>query len=211
MKIGAGIILAVGTGFFACSVLFAACPLGQKNCPYPGECSKYIDRNKDGICDHSQQAGAVPINVRTETKTLTPAGKVSNTNAPNILPPPPIQQKQETGRLLLWCPLTVTALMVLLSEIAGRQRRSFAIAFRLFWNWLVFLSFLVVIATSVLFVYPLNGIGRDTVAYWHGLGGWFFIFAGIYHVAKICPIKTKLLWAKHSDDCCECPKVERKI
>lgn len=32
------------------------CPLGMVNDTYPGECSRYIDTNGDGICDHSQPA-----------------------------------------------------------------------------------------------------------------------------------------------------------
>jgi len=30
------------------------CPKGEVNDPYPGECGRYIDTDKDGICDHSQ-------------------------------------------------------------------------------------------------------------------------------------------------------------
>ena len=32
------------------------CPKGLVDDPYPGECSKYIDTDNDGICDHSQLA-----------------------------------------------------------------------------------------------------------------------------------------------------------
>lgn len=32
------------------------CPKGLVDDPYPGECSKYIDTDNDGICDHSQPA-----------------------------------------------------------------------------------------------------------------------------------------------------------
>lgn len=32
------------------------CPKGLVDDPYPGECSKYIDTDGDGICDHSQPA-----------------------------------------------------------------------------------------------------------------------------------------------------------
>lgn len=30
------------------------CPLGMVNDPYPGDCGKYIDTDKNGICDHSE-------------------------------------------------------------------------------------------------------------------------------------------------------------
>jgi hypothetical protein len=32
------------------------CPKGLVDEPYPGECSKYVDTDNDGICDHSQLA-----------------------------------------------------------------------------------------------------------------------------------------------------------
>ena len=32
------------------------CPHGLVNDPYPGECSKYVDTDDDGICDRSQPA-----------------------------------------------------------------------------------------------------------------------------------------------------------
>ena len=32
------------------------CPKGLVDDPYPGECSKYLDTDNDGICDHSQPA-----------------------------------------------------------------------------------------------------------------------------------------------------------
>lgn len=30
------------------------CPKGLENDPYPGECSRYIDTDNNGICDHSE-------------------------------------------------------------------------------------------------------------------------------------------------------------
>lgn len=30
------------------------CPIGEKDCLYPGKCGLYIDTDKDGICDYSQ-------------------------------------------------------------------------------------------------------------------------------------------------------------
>jgi len=32
------------------------CPSGKINDAYPGDCNKYVDTDKDGICDHSQPA-----------------------------------------------------------------------------------------------------------------------------------------------------------
>ena len=32
------------------------CPFGLIDCPYPGECSRYVDTDNDGICDLAQLA-----------------------------------------------------------------------------------------------------------------------------------------------------------
>lgn len=43
--------------FFSPGFVFAQwndCPKGEVNDPFPGECGRYIDTDKDGICDHSQ-------------------------------------------------------------------------------------------------------------------------------------------------------------
>jgi len=44
-------IVAAMTMSGACA---ATCPYGMVNDPYPGQCSRYIDINVDGICDFSQ-------------------------------------------------------------------------------------------------------------------------------------------------------------
>ena len=36
------------------SLAWDDCPFGLKNEPYPGSCWRYVDENKDGICDLSQ-------------------------------------------------------------------------------------------------------------------------------------------------------------
>jgi len=45
------------------------CPSGEINDAYPGDCNKYIDTDKDGICDHSQPAPEDRNNVATNTAT----------------------------------------------------------------------------------------------------------------------------------------------
>ena len=30
------------------------CPFGETNCEYPGNCGKYVDTNKNDICDHNE-------------------------------------------------------------------------------------------------------------------------------------------------------------
>jgi len=46
------------------------CPKGLVNDEYPGECSRYIDTDENGICDHSEPAPEDRVdneNISTET------------------------------------------------------------------------------------------------------------------------------------------------
>lgn len=43
------------------------CPKGMTNDPYPGSCSRYIDTDSNGICDHSEPA---PMDRIAETETI---------------------------------------------------------------------------------------------------------------------------------------------
>ena len=52
------------------------CPRGEVDCVYPGECSRYIDTNGDGICDLSQ-----PEPVATTATAAPPASVVTPTTA----------------------------------------------------------------------------------------------------------------------------------
>lgn len=45
------------------------CPLGKTDDAYPGDCNKYIDTDKDGICDYSQPAPE--DRNKTEIKAIT--------------------------------------------------------------------------------------------------------------------------------------------
>ena len=50
------------------------CPYNEIDCPFPGECSRYIDIDNDEICDHSQMGSEDEIygiiNIEPENKQL---------------------------------------------------------------------------------------------------------------------------------------------
>jgi hypothetical protein len=57
-------IIAISTMSGACA---AGCPYGLVNDPYPGQCSRYIDVDGDGICDFSQAAATTTSTSNTDT------------------------------------------------------------------------------------------------------------------------------------------------
>jgi len=48
------ISVVVLVSIFSTTALATTCPFGEVDCEYPGDCSRYIDTNGDGICDLSQ-------------------------------------------------------------------------------------------------------------------------------------------------------------
>jgi hypothetical protein len=56
----------------------AGCPYGVVNCPYPGQCGRYIDVNGDGLCDLSQTVGATTTDSTSNDQTDASNGEVAN-------------------------------------------------------------------------------------------------------------------------------------
>ena len=52
LLIFAFLLSATGGGVYA----WDDCPKGLVNDEYPGECSRYVDTDENGICDHSEPA-----------------------------------------------------------------------------------------------------------------------------------------------------------
>ena len=92
-----------GGVLFSQKVLWAAdCPKGLVNDPAPGECGSYVDKNKDGFCDLSQelaQATKTPQIIKTPQVT-----SVLPQALPQALPQkeeevlPPIQTEEVTEK-----------------------------------------------------------------------------------------------------------------
>ena len=91
------LVLFLFVGFVPLVSAWDDCPRGLVNDTYPGACSRYIDTNKDGICDHSQPepitGAAVKITVasaQSSTATVIPAGTVPAPTQKTPLAPLPL-------------------------------------------------------------------------------------------------------------------------
>ena len=65
------------------------CPRDEIDCPYPGDCNKYVDTDNDKICDRSQPA---PED-RNDGATITMAVSSSSTKMPETIAKPTTNQK----------------------------------------------------------------------------------------------------------------------
>lgn len=80
--------------------------------------------------------------------------------------------------------LAALAVLTLASELVARRFPGAAKAARLFWNWLLLLSFLVCAVSGLLLLTPLGGKLRFYVFHLHVWGGAAAAWAGIYHTLK---------------------------
>lgn len=62
------------------------CPKGvTSDCVYPGDCSRYVDTNGDGICDHSQSDPSATTTTAAPTTTETSAATTVDTSSSTIV------------------------------------------------------------------------------------------------------------------------------
>ncbi|MBN1628928.1 MAG: hypothetical protein JW990_04135, partial [Thermoleophilia bacterium] len=71
VRLTAASLLLFGLTFFfafaSTALAWDDCPFGEVDCVYPGDCSRYVDTNGDGICDRSQPEPTTAAAEATET------------------------------------------------------------------------------------------------------------------------------------------------
>jgi len=80
--------------------------------------------------------------------------------------------------------LAALAVLTAASELLTRAKPDAAKVARLFWNWLLLLSFLACAVSGLLLLTPLGGKLRFYVFHLHVWGGAAAAWAGIYHTLK---------------------------
>ena len=84
------------------------CPKGLVDDPYPGACSRYVDTNDDGICDHSQPeptAASTPITTvgaASYAAGSTAAGDTAATGDENVRSAPGAELAMVVPAALSW-------------------------------------------------------------------------------------------------------------
>ncbi len=80
--------------------------------------------------------------------------------------------------------LSALAVLTAASELLTRAKPDAAKVARLFWNWLLLLSFLTCAVSGLLLLTPLGGKLRFYVFHLHVWGGAGAAWAGVYHTLK---------------------------
>jgi len=97
----------------ACACAWDDCPLGLVNDTYPGNCVRYVDTTKTGLCDHSQTRPTTTLQSQT---TVTPAAGPAATTTPLSG-----AQKPATGEYY-FIPITASLLVIyVVSDCMSRK------------------------------------------------------------------------------------------
>ena len=119
------------------------CPYGEINCPYPGDCSRYIDTDGDEICDHSQPAPEDRNIEITNTQIIEDKNLIANN-----------KQTTTTYHLLL-----ISLFLILLyftTYILSKKKIISVINHRKIWNFLLLISFLISGLLGIFLIIKIN-------------------------------------------------------
>lgn len=84
---GCGAVVAlVGGGCSLATKAEATCPFGKTSDPFPGECSRYVDRNGNGICDLSEISTTTEQLVMNDQPSTTIESTATSTPEPQVQP-----------------------------------------------------------------------------------------------------------------------------
>lgn len=166
------------------------CPHGEVDCSYPGECSRYIDTDNDGMCDHSQLAPEKRIN--NEAQEQPEKQNTSN-----------LSKDKQSGRAYHLFSITLTLIFFyLLSHILSKKKIISVANHRKIWNILLLVTFLISgllgiiliikINYSLVFSLPFNdlfwhveaGIAMFVISIFHCLWHWPY-FKNIFKLKKL--------------------------
>jgi hypothetical protein len=150
------------------------CPFGYEDEPFPGSCWRYVDKNNDGICDHSQSN---PSLFQDESSAE------SNTQTQNQN----LNQTFENKYLLL---VIISFLIIFSLAIATRYLKKIKklsnLNEKIIWNLLLLIFFLPSGITGIILVLMpsipfLREIGLNFIQL-HNITSFFFMWISAYHI-----------------------------
>ena len=146
------------------TLAFEDCPHDEIDCAYPGECSRYIDTDDDGICDKSQSA---PED-RVES---TPVVEVESDSDVQITETPAVIESKTKATYDLLVIFLALSILYAVSYILSKKKIIRVASHRKIWNILLLVSFLISGSLGILLVIRINyGIAIPlpfNVLYWH--------------------------------------------
>ena len=156
------------------------CPHGKIECRYPGACGRYIDKNNDGICDHSQTTA------ENRNNDAPIAAIKSNTNDKTTVTIEKINSQPEKVYNLFPISLFLIILYAV-SHIFSKKKIISVGRHRKIWNILLLITFLISGVLGVLLVIEINftltfPVGFN-ILFWHVEAGIAMFVITLFHIS----------------------------
>jgi len=152
------------------SLAWDDCPFGLKDEPYPGTCWRYVDKNNDGICDHSQSEPTEETNEEDTKSGNTPQNQKRSAKFPIML---------------IISLVIIFAILVILRILVNKKILTNAKE-KIIWNILLLIFFIPSALTGVLLLLMSNmdflrelGQGITQI---HDISSLFFMWISGYHI-----------------------------
>ncbi len=150
------------------------CPYGKVNDAYPGDCGKYMDTDDDGFCDYSQPSpedrGAGNAKISEQTKEQSQVlNRATNTKVYHFIPI-----------------VSVLTILYIISYLLSKKKKITVAKHRIFWNFLLLISFLISSILGILLIIKINS-GLTSVMpfnslFWHVEIGIAMVTITIFHM-----------------------------
>lgn len=151
------------------------CPYGIENDPYPGICGRYIDRDNDGICDHSQSEPTI----KTESNTQSSVDTQSQ-----IIEGVPLQENENLMKLVI--SFVIIIIVYFLLHYGTKIKVLTKAKERLIWNILLLIFFLPSVLTGIFLILVISfPFLRDFGILFldlHNVTSYFFMWISAYHI-----------------------------
>jgi len=126
------------------TALWNDCPYGEVNDKHPGDCGRYIDTDRDGICDHSQPAPDERV------KNIYTKSRKAETEIPET-------KSSKSGKEYNFIPITAGLLLLYLSTyVLSKKGKIMILTHRRVWNLAVLITFLISGITGLLLVLKVS-------------------------------------------------------
>ncbi len=170
------------------------CPYSEVDCSYPGECSRYIDTDNDGICDHSQ---AAPEDRETtivkETEDQIASTKVADgddLDEKSVVLSEENKDKNKKNSIstnYYFVPISIIIILLyFLSFILYKTKKMSFVVHKKIWNVLLLITFLISAILGLLLVIRIQfGLVMNPpidVLFWHVVAGIPMAIISIFHV-----------------------------
>lgn len=151
------------------------CPYGIENDPYPGICGRYIDRDNDGICDHSQSEPVIEEQPDSQASSESQSATIEGV---------PLQENQNLVKLVI--SFIIIIIVYILLHLTVKAKILSKAKERLIWNILLLIFFLPSVLTGIFLILMVSfPFLRDFGILFldlHNVSSYFFMWISAYHI-----------------------------